>query len=128
MSDARQHSASCWSKSDYKPENGEHAPPCDCDGYHTFGELYEHRIALYIALCKELSRRMDVWRSMKHSDDTSMDGWFVMGINERRGRQITYHLPLSAWDDTEFCQTLNHAPDFDGHTSADVLVRLNALL
>ena len=24
--------------------------PCKCDGYHTFDELYEHRIALFIAL------------------------------------------------------------------------------
>jgi hypothetical protein len=98
------------------------------DGYHTFNELYDHRIALFLALCAEVDARTPtghVWRSKRHSDGSSIDGWYVMGIGTEHGKQITYHLPLSRWTDSDFlgteCET---APEFDGHTSADVLVRL----
>jgi len=47
------------------------------DGYHTFKELYDHRITLFIALCRKLSclekasncadDYYDVWRSKKNS-------------------------------------------------------------
>lgn len=100
------------------------------DGYHTFGELYEHRIALFLALAQRVDDVMptgNVWRSKLHSDGSSIDGWFIMGIDTEPGRQITYHLPMSRWDDTGFMVTLDRAPEFDGHTSADVLVRLRRL-
>ena len=98
------------------------------DGYHTFGELYEHRIALYMALAKQLSGCAgDVWKSEFHSDGSHIDGWFVMGIGRDPGDQITYHLPESKWDECAFAKTLTGAPEFDGHTAADVLERLKAL-
>jgi hypothetical protein len=91
------------------------------DGYHTIGELYEHRINLFIALCKYVPSR---WRSIKHSDGSSFDGWFIMGISTKDGKQITYHLPMSKWEDTSFATELDKAPEWDGHTSNDVLKRL----
>lgn len=107
------------------------------DGYHTFNELYEHRHTLYIALCKainkpkyygDLRNRLGdeniVWRSKKHSDGTMYEGWFIMGINKDVGEQISYHLPLSLWDKTEFADTLKKAPKWDGHTPKDVLKRV----
>lgn len=105
------------------------------DGYHTFDELYEHRIELWIALCSSMNRLASrdnddpfpAWRSRWHSDDTSIGGWFLLGLDTREGRQMTYHLPLSYWDRTDFAQTLDKAPPFDGHTSADVLERLRQL-
>lgn len=103
------------------------------DGYHTFGELYEHRITLYIALCKWVRSFMyregngDVWRSKLHSDGSSFDGWFILGINKEKGEQITYHLPLEKWNETGFAETLEKAPEFDGHTSEDVLERIKKL-
>jgi hypothetical protein len=99
------------------------------DGYHTFDELYSHRIALYIALCRQLNFNSGhtVWRSEKHSDGSKFEGWFVLGIGENRGEQITYHLPLSRWDECDFAHTLEYAYTFDGHTSADVLERLKYL-
>lgn len=119
------------------------------DGYHTFSELYEHRIALYLALCKkinaedELNKSMrafkegfafdrnswirEVWRSKLHSDGTSFDGWFVLGVNKEEGKQITYHLPLVKWEETNFAETLDKAPEFDGHTAHDVLERFKKL-
>ena len=97
------------------------------DGYHTFEELYDHRIELYIALCRTLSyyeHMNNTWRSKLHSDGTSMPGLFVLGINTLIGRQITYHLPISRWDNCDFAEELEKAPEFDGHTSKDVLARL----
>lgn len=100
------------------------------DGYHTFGELYEHRIVLFMKLCDYVSCSVinhEVWKSKKHSDGSAWDGWFILGITTDDDKQITYHLPDSYWDECEFAMTLEHAPEFDGHTSADVLERLKSL-
>lgn len=109
------------------------------DGYHTFGELYDHRITLFVALAKLLRRQENVlgsapgesfvWRSKRHhaEDQAMYDGWFVLGIGRFEGQQITYHLPLARWDETDFADTLDHAPKWDGHTAADVLDRLKNL-
>ena len=111
---------------------------CTCDGYHTFDELYEHRIALFIALCKGFSiledllieqgelhpRKVNAWKSKYHSDGTNWEGWFILGLGKEKGKQITYHLPVSYWDKTEFVQMLDKAPEWDGHTSEDVIKRL----
>ena len=52
-------------------------------------------------------------------------GWFIVGIREESGRQITYHLPERFWPEaTSIARVLERAPVWDGHTSADVLVRL----
>jgi hypothetical protein len=91
------------------------------DGFHTFDELYDHRIALYIALCKKTK---GVWRSRIQSDGGCYPGWFLLGIGTEAGKQITYHLPLKYWKMTGFAQTKYKAPKWDGHTSADVLKRL----
>lgn len=96
------------------------------DEYHTFSELYKHRIALFIVLAKTFSKK-NVWRSKLHSDGTKIAGWFILGIFKKKGQQITYHLPLSKWNETEFAETLEKAPEFDGHTSNDVLKRLKLL-
>jgi hypothetical protein len=40
---------------------------------------------------------------------------------------MTYHLPLVEWDNTSFAQTLERAPEYDGHTPNDVLERIKAL-
>lgn len=95
------------------------------DGYHTFNELYEHRIELFLALCRHCTMR-SVWKSRLHSDGTSIDGWFILGIGTAKGDQITYHLPNAYWDHAGFI-ALDRAPEFDGHTSADVIKRLKAL-
>ena len=106
------------------------------DGYHTFDELYDHRITLYIALCKhkhdlyaiENPGKHKVWRSKKHSDGSVWDGWFILGIGTEKGKQITYQLPLERWEETNhFAEDLEQAPEWDGHTPADVLERIKAL-
>ena len=99
------------------------------DGYHTFDELYEHRVQLYILLCKEyyFSKEHKVWKSLLHSDGSKFEGWFVLGINTEPGKQITYHLPLDKWNECHFAEVVVQAPVFDGHSSKDVLNRLKKL-
>lgn len=99
----------------------------------TFGELYEHRITNFIALCKRLvtndegeySRKDNyiVWRSGVE------DGWFILGIHREPGKQITYHLPESKYEQVKNIALLMTplGDNFDGHTSADVLERLSRL-
>jgi hypothetical protein len=110
-----------------------HGKECKCDGYHTFDELYDHRISLFISLCKQQKKTeppgwcSQVWRSKLHSDGKGYDGWYIMGIGKAAGVQISYHLPLSTWEQTSFAETLETAPEWDGHSPDDVLQRLKLL-
>lgn len=109
------------------------------DGFHTFGELYENRIELFIAFCKlyishitdngNIGNSRKVWRSKRHSDGELAfgGGWFVLGLFKEKGKQITYHLPEEYWERCDFAQELEKAPEFDGHTSQDVIERLKTL-
>lgn len=90
------------------------------DGFHTFGDLYEHRIALYLALLRELGTG---WRSRLHADGSAFEGWFLVGVTLPTGA-ITYHLPERDWEETAWLTTLERAPAWDGHTADDVVVRL----
>ncbi|ACU61345.1 WDGH domain-containing protein [Chitinophaga pinensis] len=101
------------------------------DGYHTFDELYAHRIALFKALSRALFGltvyEADFpWKSKLQSNGTMEEGWFIAGIGSATGKQITYHIPISEWD--EWCANeIPYAPAWDGHTSADVIKRLKSL-
>lgn len=105
-----------------KVTNGEQVS----DGYHTFDELYEHRYHLFIALCQEVKPRISVFKTMKHADGTMYAGWFLLMMVLNKGRQISYHLPMRLWDQCDFSER-EYAPEFDGHTSDDVLERLRML-
>ena len=111
------------------------------DGYHTMDEVYDHRIGLFVAMLRvqdvlnTIAREMEkgiahpIWKSKAHhpEDKPMFDGWFVLGMNIEPGRQVTYHLPLSMWDEVDFAVEFMHAPKWDGHTSADVLERLKKI-
>ena len=92
------------------------------DGYHTFGELYEHRHWLFISLMRaypDLS-----WASRTHSDGSSIEGWFIAGMTLSTG-QISYHMPDELWSVVEAIGLhQNKQPDWDGHTAAEALDRL----
>jgi hypothetical protein len=101
--------------------------PCETgqvsDGYHTFNELYEHRCSLFLALMNAIPEV--AWISTLHDDGSNFDDWFIAGMNLSSGT-VTYHLPARMW--SLACKTgakiLERAPKFDGHTSADVIKRL----
>lgn len=93
------------------------------DGYHSFDELYEHRMALMAPLMKaypELS-----WRSKQHAvgGEPMFKGFFVVGMNLPNG-QVSYHYKLQYWDIFHGIREVSHAPKWDGHTPEDVVERL----
>ena len=102
--------------------------PCDSnevsDGFHTFGELYEHRCLLFIALMT--TNKLNSWASKYHHDGTGFEGWFIAGMNLPYASTITYHIPDRLWSLIEKNDliVLERAPEWDGHTSQDCLNRL----
>ena len=103
------------------------------DGYHTFGELYRHRIALYIALLSNLSNvEYNSWWSDTHYDGTKWDGWLIVGCrNNSNGEQISYHVNADEWEEhLKYSYRIKHYKKspyiFDGHTSQDVVDRLKS--
>lgn len=96
------------------------------DGYHTFGELYDHRRALTAVLAASAASAGDSWRSKAHHpDDDPMfeGGYFIVGIDLPGVGPITYHYKLKHWDDFAAVPELEHAPKWDGATPADTVTR-----
>jgi len=130
----KEHSDKCYLLSNVGiPSVQKSETECDCDGYHTFNELYEHRCRLFIALM--WAKWRNAWASKVHADGSIWEGWFIAGIHTKSG-DITYHLPIKYWDEIFMCRkdgeqeciiTLDKAPEWDGHTSDDVLERLKNL-
>lgn len=92
------------------------------DGYHTFNELYHHRAVLFAFIAAhhpELS-----WKSKRHHDGSMYDGMFIVGINTPDG-QATYHYDIDPYWDYFSCKELDIAPEWDGHTPAQAIERIN---
>lgn len=94
------------------------------DGYHTFDELYAHRVRLFTCLMH--AHRNRAWWSHKHSDGSQMDGWIIAGILTPRG-MVTYHLPVTEIEHLPEGIELEEGRLWDGHTAEDVLKRLPSL-
>lgn len=95
------------------------------DGYHTFGELYEHRAALFIALMKlkpEIS-----WYSLCHEDGSSIPDFFIAGMQLPSG-QVSYHMRLDPWwlllQKGVHIPCHINSPKWDGHTPQMSLDRI----
>jgi hypothetical protein len=95
------------------------------DGYHSFGELYDHRRALTAVLAAAAGTAGDSWRSKQHhpDGDPMFDGYFIVGIQLPTGT-ITYHYKLEYWDDFAAVPEIDHAPEWDGATPDDTVSRL----
>jgi hypothetical protein len=100
-------------------------------GNHTFDQLYAYCVAMWVNLCGSISKQASgpyVWRSREYADGRAVEpGWFMLGMNKEPESQITYCVPESEWPNCEFADTLDKAPEWDGHTSNDVLLRLKKL-
>lgn len=106
------------------------------DGYHTLTELYTHRHALFAALCKiydnyitPLNTRIHCWKSKLHSDGTMEPNWFIAGMTINKPDKIeyiTYHMPIIWWNNFNVIE-IDKAPQWDGHTSFDIIKRLGEL-
>ena len=92
------------------------------DGYHTFQELYVHRMELFAVICRQ--NQAHAWKSKLHDDGTMYPNYFIVGINTPSG-PFTYHYRMDSWDLFDI-KELDRAPEWDGHTSADI-TRLHSL-
>ena len=94
------------------------------DGYHTFNELYEHRVALFITLMASNSEY--AWAAYHHEDGTMFDGYFIVGLDVPDVGQMTYHVADSYESYVSCIVDITDTPpvEFDGHTAADVVCRL----
>lgn len=88
------------------------------DGYHTFGELYDHRCLLFINLCL---LRLDwaAWRP-------DYKGWFCLYLETPAG-QISYHIPDKFLSLVSSKIKRDDEYKWDGHTSSVVAIRLEEL-
>lgn len=62
------------------------------DGYHTFDELYEHRILLYLAWITSDGCPGNPYLVKEHYSGWDLLGCFI------GGRQISYHIPVKYRD------------------------------
>ena len=123
----------------------DYCTPCQCKchvEYHTTQELYEHRYALWRALTRYFDNyitplvtdRIQCWKSKLHADGTMFDDSFIVGMTivnhsfegEAKIEYITYHIPMRLWTKFDLME-IDRAPQWDGHTSEDVIKRLMAL-
>ena len=86
------------------------------DGWHTFDELYYHRMILTLVICKQNKDR--AFKSKQHHDGTMFDDSFIVGLLTPYG-QYTYHYNLKYWDMFDIPE-LNKAPEYDGHKPEDI--------
>lgn len=92
------------------------------DGFHTFDELYEHRIALFIALMK--SHPGISWWSRKHEDGSMFQGgWIIAGMSLPTG-EISYHMRDTYIKNLKGIPELGLGKKWDGHEPKDVVERL----
>lgn len=122
------------------------------DGYHTFGQLYDCRLAYNAVLFNEWATenshetearlghnammgdtqlpriKYNVHKSKRHYDGELCfgGGWFIVVAVLPTG-QITNHYKLEDWDKFNIPETDTALVEFDGHTTDDVITRLLTL-
>lgn len=106
------------------------------DGFHTFRELYRHRMLLTAALFTTWWRKdrdavlegFRVHKSWRHSDGEACfgGGWFIVMATLPTG-QISYHYPAADWDLFDIREQYL-ADEFDGHTADQAAERLEEFL
>jgi hypothetical protein len=58
--------------------------------------------------------------------EVNAKGGRISKVGTGRSRRRRHNV-ISRWDETDFAETLDKAPEFDGHVPADVLDHLKAL-
>jgi hypothetical protein len=93
------------------------------DGYHTFDELYYHRMVLFSVICNQ--NKDKAWKSYMHHDGSMYPNYFIVGIETPEG-QYTYHYHQKYWGLFQV-KEVGWAPEWDGHKPEDI-TRLYSLL
>ncbi len=100
------------------------------DGYHTFRELYDYRMAYNAMLFNEWAERglFNVHRSWKHHDGEDCfaggkDKWFIVVAQLPTG-QISNHYKAQYWPLFNNVIEVAKADPWDGHTPQQALERM----
>ena len=107
------------------------------DGYYTFGQLYDVRLALNVALFNTIVNTLIegnypseeesfyIHKSLRHHDGELCfgGGWFIVVAILPTG-QISFHYKLEDWDKFQIPIENKALYEFDGHTTEDVINRL----
>ena len=88
------------------------------DKYHTFGDLYHHRMVLTQCLSEILPKEYS-WKSKLHEDGTMFEDDFIIGFSRPDIGDYSYHYNMKYWDLFDV-KELEHAPKYDGHTPNDI--------
>jgi hypothetical protein len=101
------------------------------DGFHTFKELYDIRLAYNSVLFNEWAaqNKYDVHKSKKHNDGLypfDDPNWFIVVAVLPTG-QISNHYTMEHWDKFNCVEEPTAKYPFDGHTTQDVIDRLISL-
>lgn len=87
------------------------------DGYHTFNELYFHRMVLSSLVFN--AHRDKAWKSLQHHDGTMFgEDSFIVGVTTPEG-DYSYHYALEYWDLFDV-PVVEKAPVYDGHLPSDI--------
>ena len=87
------------------------------DGYHTFDELYFHRMILFSVICNVYKDK--AWKSKLHDDGTMYENYFIVGITTPDG-DYSYHYHVEHWDHFKDVKEIEKAPKWDGHKPNDI--------
>lgn len=121
----RDHLAEAFATAGAQLEAGEAS-----DGFHTHNELYAYRRVYNAALFNEwaCTGEHEVVKSWKHSDGELAfgGGWFIVVATLPTG-QISNHYQAEHWPLFDV-PAVELPPPFDGHTPAEALARLQALV
>lgn len=115
------------------------------DEYHSIHELYQHRMALNIALFNGWAKNRrdlelyfdikrlpfnvvlpEVMKSKLHHDGTMFEGDYFIVMAITQFGQISYHYTLKHWDKFRIPE-VERTPEWDGHSSMEVMERLMKL-
>lgn len=88
------------------------------DKWHTFDDLYHHRMVLTQCLSETLPKEYS-WKSKLHEDGTMFEDDFIIGFSRPDIGDYSYHYNMKYWDLFDV-KELEHAPKYDGHTPDDI--------
>lgn len=86
------------------------------DGYHTFEELYYHKMVMFSIICNQ--NKDKACKSKLHADGTMYKNHFIAEIKTPEGN-FSYHFDLKYWDWFEI-PAVEKAPKWDGHQPKDI--------
>lgn len=95
------------------------------------GELYDFRLTYNALLFNEWAenQKYEVYKSRRHGDgELCFDGEYFIVVAQLPTGQVTNHYHIMHWDMFKINEYEKVKEDFDGHTSYDVIERLQQVI